>query len=525
MATVEKTFNPEETFAEVQPYLRTKSESVHARRLISAFLASQIQDSDCPNDPLFLLDVPGHNAKTKEIPSHIQGLRRKYLRAVQSHQVARSDYEDAAARLSSDLESKTAGTQVNGLAASKAAVNARLALLKQRRRYEKMRILMDYLENLRQRDPAESKYLSLEGLASDVPRIQSQRTGGTRQGQVPIRNEQGGLNAALIFQLEKAVLRAKAEAENEDRLLSETQYRFEEIKASKPTNARRLEALERSRSALVEWIDSELSRCGPNSRASGASPKLKITETRSVAELSKKVQEKYAEYLSVRDRCVRTVGVHDADEDGPSVRADPLGVVQSAQVEPRYNGTFEDIGYHLTFATQTHRAILAQRSYAGLALSKHSHATLQKIQQFTEQSALLKADPLGEDSAELTLSEAPSSEKQHSRSGEETFELASTWSLAATKADQALHTEVLGHVREGLKNLEASSELIQNLTDRTIGSEPSKAGDEAGDVWTEEANRGLKGKGRLQQKARKKTRKDSVWQQLHGKMGAIGDGV
>src|SRR6266536_3839562 len=95
---------PQEVLDSLEPYLKTRQETLKIRRTLTAYLDSLIEFPEHGGGALPTLIAASNAVGVKHIPSTFTGIRRDYLRALQSNIAARRQYTSTVEKISTGQE-------------------------------------------------------------------------------------------------------------------------------------------------------------------------------------------------------------------------------------------------------------------------------------------------------------------------------------------------------------------------------------------------------------------------------------
>ncbi|OJD23776.1 hypothetical protein ACJ73_04872 [Blastomyces percursus] len=525
-------------------YTKARQEALEIRQALTIYLKTQIEFVDGSPGSHISLCAPHNATNVKRVPPELNnGLRAQYLKALQANLVAKREYNSVLQEIASqkkDIHSPTsAGGE--GLEKKGAQFQTYLGLLRSRREHGKIQIFHHYLEELNKMDAGQAGYL---GLAKEQATSRQAAQNLVAYAN-PTSGSAGGNRSdveTLLNNLERAVLRAKSQADVEKGLLEKlkTQHLPEDVK-SVPTS-KKLAALRRTHAELVRWVEeklvmsSSIDEQGPveDQTAIDASDAENI---RVLEETKSLIQEQYAAYVNARKALLSVV----------STASQPLIAgpqTPQRQLQPRENQRntatpdltllFPYVSENLLPLSNAQKAPSMLKCYLSAILAKEKWTTCRMLDRLQEESHLLPEYPiLGRQPrfknavASINRRSSPLASQSSPNEASEIVTRAEAWSFAGREEREATKryiedrinfgTELAGKAEDTLKEM---YELMnQDYEEATAAKEDKKGGEP--DIWAPESrySRGRGGRhGRLEKKPK------GPWSGLNGKVGVIGDG-
>lgn len=488
------------------PFVKQRQEVAQIRRVLASHLSSQVkQNGDSVlNRPLSLTD-PTCNADVA--PHGVRGLQKEYLRCVRANLKAQDEYHNIsrAHRLQHKGEDEGSGDLHEKLANdSGSPVQSFADLVGQRQRHERLCIIQDYLDVLSQKPVASEDYLDPHSVWKDVEALPKMSPEVLNRPTLPHSTSEVDLDE-LVVHLEKSVLRAKMLLAREQNLLAKVKVRNAAMPGG---HGSRLEAVGMTRSALINWIEAELSRAGEGSESLIAASSDSGGKAYIDAELGS-IHKQYARYAKARQALV-TATTRQVDLPATTT-LDEASDIPTAK-DDSYCATRIEVTYpyleHLVSVSNEQKALIQQKSHLTISLSKQLKEANQGLERLTGESHMLPAHPL------------PSSRNRHrglegtASFGDEMSKMetpdsshyARAWVYAAESTGQATKETVMGTVEEGNIALEHAQQNLLELR-RLVGAE--NEGSESGQSDAVAAS-GSKAIG--------------IWAVLDGKLGVIKEG-
>ncbi|KAI9784179.1 MAG: hypothetical protein M1839_002685 [Geoglossum umbratile] len=544
----------------LRPYIKTRQEALRVRRALTVYLSSSLAGSDDEDKLPYALAAPDVSLSVKRIPSEISGLRKQYLKALQANEKARKEYQSL-----SDLRSTL--DEANTRPISKKVdeddedhdglFQTYLALLRLRRRYEKLQIFQDYLQLLCQKAPAKPQFLDMTEMLKELPPppklpTEAIQTAGANAPDSPTSDV-----GTLMRHLETSVLGAKHSLENERRLLAEWKSKRDGVEAA--TGSHRTHALGSVRNELICWIESELSKAGNSlegdvKQASGERTMDPDSVTSEPVEV---ILRQYREYVEARKSLLTalsmatlllptqekggTAGAYAADEISPAGTTDYM--VPAYLLLPFFS-------HHLLPLSAFQKSIIQQKSCLTTGLAKQQRSMIQAIERLGEESHLLPAYPLLAGQARFRNAAAVLASRAVDNrpvsleggiaesGGDDCIKKARAWAFAADTARIVNEDAIREKFESGETRIDSAHQTLAKLLKilgQTVGSdgadEDGCVEDDGADIWTTAAVSTSKRRAdRNTEKPRYHEMKDKdggsgLWGGLDGELGIIGIGV
>lgn len=465
---------------QLAPYIKSRQEALRIRQVLTSYLRSHIafaeEDPERPNpyaeSHLALCAPHDAVADVKRIPLELTGLRKDYMKALQANVAARQEYQSISENLTAKSQQRRkAKAEATTTPGPNSELQAYLGLLRDRRRNAKLQVFQHYLQELKARQAIElEQFDKSEDQNQHLQRIDEFEDG--RQGGSGEEGVEG-----LVHKLERAVIRARAQLEREKKL-------FEELKAQHDARekagygdispAGKIQALQRTRDALVQWVEEKLMSVGANDE--GPIEELSSEEIEDAAkqldERRTQIMQQYATYIEARRALLETA-------------AKACQPVTPAPAKPRQapvddgNATFEepspvDPMDVMSFASERllplskfQRALALQKSYLSGMLSKEKSTTLRTLNRLSDESHLLPEYPFLSRQprfkhATAAINSRSSLSPRELAPPDEVTSLAEAWAFASGAAREHEQEYVAQKVVEGG---ETAHEVLQTLED------------------------------------------------------------
>ena len=516
----------EVSFADAQkqlaPFVRSRQETIKIRWLLAAFLASHSESSGEDQVYCNFLSNP-RDDQVRTIPlKHASGVRVDYLKAVQAYQNARLEHTKL--RGSNDLK----GSTPNRSAGHKTGdgigpLSDYLDLLKERKRYERLKILTDYNGLLSAKSPAQSGYLDV----SDIP-DQQYITPYNGQSLKPLDSLQ-----TLTAELDKAVLKAKHSLLAEQRMLHSV---LDLSSQGQPRSSSQRQGLIRVRDELVGWVENELSHAVNLADPGNLEEDAVARNPRRVEGSVCAIRDTYHQYIDTRKLLLNAGNSsYDTLEDN-SGKIEPVKsnflLIEDSGIAGDVVSVLESI---ILPIHQQQKSIILQKSLVTTTIAKQQRSALHRTQALVKESALLSRFVDSKEGIQESMGTMDSTFRGQpkSRSGEEILELSSQWAMAADRARAELHETTIATVEQGHESIRLAQEQFQEL--QRLEGQASKVNNnvetlerDTEDIWTEDVRHARhRTRSRHQPRSRIHDGEESLglWRKVNGRLGAIGDGV
>ncbi|KAK4250444.1 hypothetical protein C7999DRAFT_29028 [Corynascus novoguineensis] len=509
----------ETTFKNIQktlePYIRSREEVARIRQILAVHLNSCVKDGDAVA-PLSLVD-----ASRIDVTPTTQGLQKEYLEALSANIKAREEFAACCREQSRPKAqaSDTEGQDVDRL-------QEHLAAIRLRHRLEKLQAIERGLNSLEQKPAASPSFLNPEEIFRDsrpLPNIPKELVAGLTLDKAASSPHLKG----LIDQLEKHVLRAKLLLKREEQLLEKVKARA----TAKPEcidEGAKLEALNRTRVELINWIETELGKAAGEDGDAEAQEVQKHhphTDSFNMKEQLASIKEKYAQYLEVRKTLVELV----------SQRPQPLIAPPAEETKPLVPAALEPAPTahllspyleQLLLLSREQKGLIAQKSHINGVISNQLKENSQTLDHLAEESQLIPAHPMpGAARANAAFAEATSATE-----GSGPSDQVKPWVFAADSAKIATLEAVAEKIEEGQVALEGSIRALGGIQE-LLGqpSDEEKRGEwfstNEDDPWLAEGQRPEKIAGASSHTLRKADKPPAqprtAWDLLDGNLGLL----
>lgn len=472
----------------LSPYISTRQEALQIRRTLTVYLTTLLNDKDTANRSALSLTIPALDIQLAEIPPEVSGVFKEYLEETQAHVIARREYCAVALQTRHHPASNSyigPSSQQTPIvdASESSATNIYLALLRQRKRYARLRILRDYMDILLTKPAAKAGHL-------EIARTQLDAIPGLPLPQPPVSVAPSvSLNETLdelVLRLEKAVLRAKHKLEIEQELFMKIKERqhsgcgTDSPERCTPSDREsRCHALHQTRQELINWVEQELAKTDATpttpQHVGGTAPKPRPA-TGDTEQCNRDIERHYGGYVEARKICLATVA-----EAASSM---PLGISESCSSTtsnlPERSRTVGgaccsgllDSYMRLLVPSNLQRLITQQKAYIESSLAMEEEATVHVLDRLADESHLLPEYPLlARDSRFQNITAALGSKTSHLQSGitsegraqTKALEMASRWAFAANAAKASAQEGLEQKIAQGTNHMSNAREILSEV--------------------------------------------------------------
>ncbi|KAJ4417766.1 hypothetical protein N0V85_001700 [Neurospora sp. IMI 360204] len=470
----------------LQLYIRPREEVAHIRRILTLHLSSGLKDGASLTEPLSL-------AESSELPSYPQDIRgpyREYLEALSANIKARKEYQTLSQKRSHHEVPipKPTETQPNCL------LN-HLASLKIQKKQEKLRVVEKTLDLLRQKPAALPDFLDHQRIfrgCRPLPQVPSEVVNSLalEQASENITASNNVQLKDLIDTLEHRTFRTKLSLKQEETLLENAKsLPFAAVQPEDISPEAKLQALNATRTELINWIETELGKASGDGRDGGGGETAgqDALQTKRDRELADKtnllnqqlasIKDKYTKYLHERKALLELIttqlhtlpslnfpAITASASFPPSVVASPerpsSSIQQAAEASTQAQKAAPIIEHLLTLSHE-HKGLIAHKAHITALLSKQLKENAQVLDHLAKESQLLPAHAMA------------TVQKKHDDDHPNVMmpsHLVKPWVSAADSAKIATFEVVAEKIEEGQMALEGSIRMLGEA-DRLLGRE------------------------------------------------------
>ncbi|KAL5343921.1 hypothetical protein BJX70DRAFT_3355 [Aspergillus crustosus] len=480
------------------PYIKSRQEVLRIRQALTIYLRSQItfvdNDSENPecnaHSHLSLCVSDNAVSEVKRIPAEITGLRRDYLQALQANVAARKQQQAILEKLSPERSRSGTAESPN----SSLELHAYLRLVRDRRRYAKLQVFGHYLQELQTREiPKPENFEEQE--------TQNQLAFAADFGDESQANGAGSDIEELVHKLEKAVIRAKCQLDQEKELYAELKTRKT---LKEPAPSVKAAALQRTRNELVQWVEEKLVGSGNNEEAPVQEmPAEEIEESARILEEQRaRILEQYALYTETRKRLLDAAAracqpVSTASTKPAPQAPDPqISIEETLSIEPLEVLSYASDVLHPLSKSQ--RSLVLQKFYLSGMLAKEKSTTMRILNRLSDESHLLPEYPLLARQrrfkhAAAALNPRLAANQADPAKQDEIVDMAEAWTFASAAADSSEKEYVEQKVADGGEHAHQAEHELQRVynllnqnLEEALEDNPSDSQNDS-DIWASEA--------------------------------------
>ncbi|PYI05833.1 hypothetical protein BO78DRAFT_397684 [Aspergillus sclerotiicarbonarius CBS 121057] len=517
-------------------YIKSRQEALRIRQALTVYLRSHIEFAEndpehpgCHSQSHLSLSVPYDAVvDVKRIPPEFTGLRKEYLEALRANVVARKEFQSAVEKATSIKHKGGKARAEESSVGSSSELQEYLRLLRDRRQHAKLRVFQQYLQELKQRDTFKPGDLEDNG-ARYQQLAPPEELEDNQHG-----HKAGESIEELMHKLERAIIRAKAQLEREKGLLEELKVRRASEGPQDVSPATKVLALQRTRNALVRWVEEKLVTVG-NSDNSGATQNFRPEDIEESVRLleDKKAQiaQQYAAYADARKRLLDAASRACQPIAIPSTKPPtrPTSMIQSksATEEIQSLDALEVLSFTsdvLQPLSKSQKALALQKFYLSGMLAKEKATTLRVLNRLRDESHLLPEYPILARQPRFKHATAALASRQGTNSEpakpDEVVGLAEAWAFASNSAGTSEQEDVEHKVEEGTETAQDAQHVLEdvyNILNQSLEDTLRDRDGETGenDIWASEA-RLTRSRAKTQ---RTKQAAKGPWVGLHGQVG------
>ncbi|KAJ5604811.1 hypothetical protein N7510_009965 [Penicillium lagena] len=513
------------------PYVHSRQNALRIRQALTSYLRSLVifvphaeQSAHHAHSHLSLCAPIDAIAEVKRVPADVSGLRKDYLHALQANVAAHKEWSAASEEVASRRRRQRAPTTRNEdeLQGPGADLRDYLTLLRDRRRHARMQVFQHYLDELQAREAVDADAF---GAAVDLSHL-------PLDAEEPGRSDDSTDLDALVHQLERAVVHAKTQLDQEKQLFKKIKARHD-TRNDKPSPAVKVLALQRTRNELVQWVEERLvSEGDPDESILQELPSKELEEAQRVLEDRKmQIAQQYSSYLQARrellDAAARACQPVNLPAKAPSPPVPKSDLLAEEASPPNPLDVLSYANETLLPLSKSQKALALQKSYLSGLLSKEKSTTLRALNRLRDESHLLPEYPIlaRQPRFKHAVAALNSRNQPHASPDDETDEtvaLAEAWAFASEAASAseqeyieqkvALGKEVAQDARKTLE--EVYGMLNQDLAE--VLHEDGQTEPEGSDIWASQAQQSTRARG---SGGRTEKRPKGPWSGLNGKVG------
>ena len=486
----------------LKPLIRDRKETLRIRRILSMYLASSIGGLNESMISPVSISAPNQDVFVRDLPPELSGIRKEYILALQANVEARKSYERTSQKLTLVTQKKANLEQRSREPSYPPSSSSLLELSQLQHKYERLKIIQDYLGLLRRKEPAGEEYLSISSIWPKLNAADDDWAAPESPMEVEASNTDVH-DQPLITRLEKAVLRANESVKQEKRLLEEIKVKHQNLREhEKPRQhpqSARAPALARARDELVAWMEQMLAKVDTTEGDSQIDVSRSQDNLLDIEERKRDAQKTYQDYLEVRKSLLDLLSHRRSI---PEVSFRELRKESENPGDPKSSQRFfvrhtKDIlpyvTEHLIPDADAKKALLHQDNHLSNGLSAQKVMIANVLDKLADESHLLADHPLlasqprFKDTVtglkDLRLSPSPIDHSLETTVDSKIVEKARVWAFAAGAARTASHTDLDRRLRRGEERATAAEKTLEELQE-LMGVDGSEAHDHNDqDLW------------------------------------------
>lgn len=512
--------SPEEALKQIQkalgPYIKPREEASQIRRVLALHLDACLEEASAVA-PLSLVEAnkPAHTSTAR-------GLQKEYLDALNANIRARAEFKACRKQMNPRRKEPTPDDppKIDYL-------QEHLATLSLQKKHERLLAVERHLDLLSQKPAALPSFLEPEKMFRDSRPLPDVPKDVVTALALNNSNAASSQLKDLIHQLERHVLRAKLQLKREEQLLEEVKSRTS-VSPETVTNHAKFEALNRTRTELINWIETELSAAGDGASSPGDPTPYDQTDMALLDEHIAGIKSKYRHYVEARKSLLHLVSQSskpvikprpDSASQTPPPSANPPPPPPSAHLLAPYLD-------QLLAVAREQKGLITQKSHLHATVTRQLKETCQALDRLAEESQLIQAHPmpggrrLNSSASGLGISEPTMTASARVQ----------PWVFAAESAKIAALEAVADKIEKGQAALDKSMGVLAEIDNQLLKGDEEE-GEEAGgkgageesDIWLAEGKPGGKAAARkslTREKVKPKAEKD-VFDLLDGTLGLL----
>ncbi|KAJ9669350.1 hypothetical protein H2201_000702 [Coniosporium apollinis] len=380
----------------LSPYIHTRQDTIRIRQLLTESLASNLPSGNTHLSYLTLTSPPADLAAAAP-NGNLSGLRKRYIEALQANVAAREQFNTVTAELNELREVKLKDEEPSlGLGSGQEELRNYMSLLRQRRRYEKLQVIQQSLDELASTSSSATR--------ADVKAMITETIGESPEPPHAHPRQDDGASSIeqLTFRMKEEVLAAKQRMD----LANRTQARIQQHASShgNPSLEAQVDALRRARDELVNWIEGELAKISedssatidPDPRQNGRDPGTNGGKLPPDAQpYLARIQEAYGQYVAARQSIIATIEAtrHEPQQPGSPQKTTPhpAPIKAPKSADSRDTKAYDALPYfpHLLQISQDERSLLQQSTYLRRQLSAATAENAKLIDRLADESHLV----------------------------------------------------------------------------------------------------------------------------------------
>jgi hypothetical protein len=447
-------------------------------------------------------------------------LQKEYLDALSANIKARDEFA-ACCREQRRPEEKATSADDQGVD----RLQEHLATIRLRQRRERMQVIERGLNSLGQKPAASPSFLDPGEIFRDsrpLPDVPKELVTALTVDKAAT----GPRLKDLIDELEKHVLQTKLLLKREEQLLEKVRSRS----TARPDNiseSAKLEALNRTRGELINWIETELGKAAGedgDAEAQDSQKHRSYGESLNMEEQLASIKEKYTQYVEARKTLLQLV----SQQPQPIIKPPATESKAPAPAAPKPPPTAHLLSPYLEqllSISREQKGLIAQKSHLNGAISKQLKENSQVLDHLAEESQLIPAHPMpGAPRPSAAFADATSGTDSSGPSNR-----VRPWVFAADSAKISTLEAVAEKIEEGQIALEGSMRTLGEI-EQLLGQTPEsqekeeRASTGEDDLWLAEGQPSGQTAGARKHTSRTADRPaqaKTAWDRLDGNLGLL----
>ncbi|KAH8657645.1 hypothetical protein BGZ60DRAFT_416385 [Tricladium varicosporioides] len=444
-------------------FIKPRHEASLIRRVLAHSLDSAVnpEAKSSISRPLSLIEPSNDREVT---PQNVRGIQKDYLHCIRANISARIDFAET-----KKFHVTNIGKEINTRVdydgdTSNGHVQDFLGLIEQQQKYEVLSIIQDYVDILSKRPAAEGHYLDPQvalAFTGPLPSVPSEVLNAPR-----FQQQFGGADLKVLTeQLEKSVLRAKILLEREQKLLA----RVREAHGNSGCNQTgRLQALGVARNELIQWIETELLKAGESpdeeEKAYQPMPTENMASSYIQTELVS-IDRQYTRYLKARQGLVIAMTGRITGEVLNLEKGNPGPSENLSQDIIAHGGSFT-LPYleEMIAVLSEQKATIHQKSHLTVSLAKQLKDLSQKLDRQTDESHLLPAYPMHNQSmSRKGLESASFGDEISNHEKPDSSKKVRAWVYSSEAAASITKESILEKLEEGSMAIDETQQVVGEI--------------------------------------------------------------
>ncbi|KAK4144713.1 uncharacterized protein C8A04DRAFT_36475 [Dichotomopilus funicola] len=374
----------------LEPYVRPREEVARIRQILAAHLDTSIQGGT-PIGPLALVDTQQVGSSTTA-----RGLQEQYLAALQENIKARSEFDVVCHTKKQPTKPKQT-TSTSGNEQYGDRLREHLASIRLRQRRDKLQVIEGSLNSLEQKPAASPGLLDPDKIFKDsrpLPSIPKELMAGLGAD----KTVNGPHIKGLIDQLERHVLQAKLLLKREEQLLDKVKSQST-VRPGNISESAKLSALNRTRTELINWIETELGKAAGDDNDADSQEaqkhRARAGESLNMEEQLASIKEKYAQYLEARKTLLQLINEQPQPGTKPPTKdtKPPFSATPSNPPPPSAH-LLSPYLQQLLSLSREQKGLIAQKSHLNNTIFRQLKENNQILDHLAEESHLIPAHPM-----------------------------------------------------------------------------------------------------------------------------------